>query len=256
MLGGKRRQTTDRLLEDTRKRYAFMTEEKRLPVSAARAFDDRYYAALKAGMDIQRFLQAESAALDELECRSAEKEETLVSDVPASETNETEEERESFIDRVTRELYRRIEGYPSAVLPPGASFDMEKLAGMLLYFGREHWPVMEGFLRTSGASNRMGTRMALESLILEHCLPGTWGVPACFDRYVGALHDGQENRVEREEQLCIVTAARFLQGMKKEVFLLRTQAKDPEEEKVLQGIEGFLLSAVENFRMKDLGLLR
>src|SRR6056297_2163783 len=154
----KEREAIDGILDDLRSRYAVLAEAGGVSKAALQAFEDRYYTALRERTDLQRFLRAETGALEELEARavSAENPDTTGPEDDA-------EEAETFIDRVARELYERIEQYPSGRLPAGASFDMEKLAGMLMQFGRDHWPAVERAARSG--------RMSLEAGVIEHCIP-------------------------------------------------------------------------------------
>lgn len=238
MIRGKRkeREAIDGILDDLRSRYKTLAESGKLSGSALQAFDDRYYAALRERTDLQRFLRAEAGALEELEVRSRPAE----SPGPA----EPEEEEESFIDRVARELYERIEHYPSGRLPAGASFDMEKLAGMLMQFGRDHWPAVERAARSG--------RMSLEAGVIEHCIPDSSGLPAFFSRYVRAVGGGREREYEHEEKRCLAGAAAFLHGMKKDIYTLMSRGGEDENTSSLKEAEVYILTALDNFRMKNL----
>jgi hypothetical protein len=248
---GKRqgKKDVDETLENIRQRYAVLAASGGVPETAVKAFDDRYYHALKSRIDLKHFLEAESLALDDLESRAA-----APDSVPPG-VEEDSEGRESFLDRVTRELYERIEGYPSAVLPAGSSFDMEKLAGMLIQFGKDHWPVMEQELRNRHPVSRPEIRMSIESMVFEYCIADGSGLPRFFNRYVQSVQRGREAVYEQEEKRCLAGAAKFLHAMKNEVYTLMTQAEKEESISALKNVEAFIVSAVENFRMKDLRLL-
>lgn len=283
MVSGRRRnrKIIDQTLEDLRERYSALADAGLLSAGARRAFEDRYFNALKAGIDLQRFLAAEKTALEELETRaSGAIEPSGVSDAlpgakpgtrgsenlsspesdndgPGDIPDEDPEaaEPESFLDRVTRELYERIDGYPSAVLPAGASYDMEKLAGMLMQFGRDYWPEVERAIRNGASFGGRSTVLDLESRVLEHCMPDSSGLPRFCDRYVQAVHGGREAVYEQEEKRCLAAAARFLHEIKKEVYALMPRVEEEERLEALKNAEGYILSALENFRMKDLRLL-
>jgi len=237
-------------LAEIRRRYAALADEGGVPKSAIKAFDDRYYCALRAKVGLPQFLEAERLALDELEKKAAEGEEPM-----EAAGEEAVEERESFIERVTRELYARIERYPSAVLPAGSSFDMEKLTGMLSLFGRTHWPLVDRELRRVYPASRPEKRISIETMVYEYCVPAGSSVPGVFDRYIQAVHGGRTAQVELEEQRCLAGTAKFLFTMKKEIYNLMSETEDEETGVALKKAESFIVDALEDFRMKDLGSL-
>jgi len=114
---------------------------------------------------------------------------------------------------------------------------MVKLVGMLVQFGRGYWPIME---RDIG-SRRPESRMPLDSMVFEYCIPAGSGTPKVFERYIRAVNHGHESEYEQEEQRCLAGSARFLRSMKKETYSLMSQTEDENKIEELRNVEAYIV---------------
>lgn len=214
------------------------------------AFEQRYLDALKARIDLDRFIAEELGWLKRLE------EEAQQEGRQAEESRKkSKNEKNDFADRVLEELRARIEGYPNIGLEVDEVYEVDKLFGAVAQFEREYWPALDRIYRKLYPSRYTGPRVVLETRLFELSEPTSGRLPAQLHTLQSLLGRFPRNYKEigREAKQCILAASFFLHTIKNELASLDEEAGLGErEKKTVEKALDFVHTVIEDFRLTDL----
>lgn len=261
----------DKLVEQIRSLYDdYMV--KFIQGSAPRkAFEARYFDALKSRINLQRFLMVELKIVQQMIAREErlqgrEEAEAYLRERETGtngreggdgEANDGEEEAErgDFADRVIEEMQRKAEKYPPAGLDSNEVWEVDHLFGGLQKFERELWPPVDRVYRKVYPSRYDGPRLTLENRLLELAEVRMGGMPQVLHTLQLLMGRFPRNyrEIEWEKKHTILKASFFLHTIKGELEKLRQESYLSEEDRraVFNALE-FVNALIADFRLKDL----
>ncbi len=252
------------------------------PPSVRNGFEERYYAALKAKIDLTAFLSAEREVVKELINREKRKKAEEYYEAARKEKkknakpdSKSDEEKQDFADKIIEQNRKKIEPYPSlqpkpvseeenrvdrpgrmpASSFPSFSFEISKLYGALCSLCDTAWPDVERILRKLYPSMYSGPRMVLEGRVQTLCTKNMEGYPPALSRLAVLLGRIPRNikEVEREEQKCVLEASFLLHDFRKELTKV-TDTPDilAEDREMMDNAIAYARRIIDDFRLKDL----
>ena len=211
------------------------------------AFEERYFSALKGGLDMQGFLQAEIDVVDEL----IRKAEAALQQVQAPRAPA----KPAFADRVLEELRARTEKYDDVPFDRQASPEIRRLVGALSTLERDFMTRLQDSLRDTAYSFSSREMADFESRLRDLTSPGGKLPPPRLTRYVALMSafPRDYNAVDREEKSFLVDAAYLLHDLRGLIVRARESYRhlSAEKTKRLKEVDGFLAALLEDFRIKD-----
>ncbi len=212
------------------------------------AFEERYFSALKGGLDMQRFLQAEIDVVDEL-IRKAE------AQLQQAQASQGAAPRAGFADRVIAELSARTEKYGEVPFHRHARQETRRLVAALGRFERELMSQMHDALRETSYGLSSREMADLDSRLRDLASPDGKSAPPRLTRYAALLNafPRDYNAVDREEKSFLVDAAYLLHDVHAVIERARESYRDlaPEDLSRLEQVDGYVLAVLEDFRIKD-----
>lgn len=211
------------------------------------AFEERYFSALKGGLDMQAFLQAEIDVVEEL----IRKAEAQLQQAQASQGAP----RPGFADRVIQELSARTEKYGDAAFHRHAKQEIRRLVAALSRFERELMSQMHDALRETSYGLSSREMAELDSRLRDLTSADGKSAPPRLTRYVALLNafPRDYNAVDREEKSFLVDAAYFLHDVRAVIERARESYRDLAARDVsrLAQVEEYVTAVLEDFRIKD-----
>ena len=215
------------------------------------AFEDRYFLALKKGLDMQRFLAAEIDVINQL----IRKEEARLQEEPLA-VQEAPVKKESIADRVLRENRKKIEKYPDVRIHKDANPEVRRLLGALNELDERYMPLLADALANSNYSMNTQAMQNIESELRFLSSVGDDGVSPKLTRYLALFNRFPRDykAIDTEEKKFILSASFLLHDLQDILSQVRagyTPLSGQAQEKlarVLAQIDGI----IEDFRLKDL----
>lgn len=258
MLGKKKNLSTEEIraaAQKIRQHYDDYIIQFLKPLEIKDAFEERYLYALRKRLEMSRFFLAEKQALDELwkeDERQRQKEWNKSLDRP-------KEQEQNFADRIIAQNENKIKDYPIIKVHSEASKEICHLFGALGKFEKEHWPNIQNLLRKYFKQFYTGTRMGLESEIIDLCCSNLHGLPPRLTAYAHLFErfPRDYSRIEKEEKLCLTESAVMLKKVKNEIIRILTEDSLTDDEKgLIAGADNYVSDLILDFRLKDLAKLQ
>ena len=211
------------------------------------AFEERYFSALKGGLDMQAFVQAEIEVVDGL----IHKAEAQLQQNQGARGRP----RPGFADRILEELRARIEKYEDIVFHKQASPEIRRLVGAVSVLERDYMPQLHDALHDTSYSFSSREMVDLDSRLRDVASPGGKDAPPRLTRYLALLgvFPRDYNTVDREEKAFLVDAAYLLHDLRGVIQRVRESYKELSSERRnwLDRVDGYLSSILDDFRLKD-----
>lgn len=211
------------------------------------AFEERYFSALKGGLDMQGFLQAEIAVVDEL----IGKAEASLQQAHAPRAHP----KPAFADRILEELRARTEKYDDVAFHRQASPEIRRLVGALSTLERDLMTQLHDALRDTTYSFSSREMADFESRLRDLTSPGGKSAPPRLTRYIALLNafPRDYHAVDREEKSFLVDAAYLLHDLRGLIERARESYRNlaAEDTARLKNVDGFLAALLDDFRIKD-----
>jgi hypothetical protein len=215
------------------------------------AFEDRYFLALKKGLDMQRFLAAEIDVIDQL----LRKEEARLQEEPAR-VEQAPTRKESIADRVLRENRRKIEKYPDVRIHKDANPEVRRLLGALGELDERYMPLLADALANTNYSMNTQAMQNIESELRFLSSVGPDGICPKLTRYLALFNRFPRDykAIDTEEKKFILSASFLLHDLQDILDQVRggyTPLGRQAQEKlsrVLVQVTGI----IDDFRLRDL----
>jgi hypothetical protein len=212
------------------------------------AFEERYFSAVRNGLDLAQFLSVEIGVIEEL----LKKEEDKLNQQPVSSGSA---KKEDFADRILKELQARIEKYPDIRVHKAANPEIRRLVGALNDLDQRYMPELQDALKNTNYSFNSQVMMTLDAQLRSFCSLVQDGVPARLTRYITLLNvfPRDYKAVDREEKSFILEASFFLHDL----LDILTQAGSDYfpitkiEIDKLRRVTNYVEGVIEDFRLKD-----
>ena len=212
------------------------------------AFEERYFGAVRNGLDLAQFLSVEVGVIEEL----LKKEDDILNQQPVS-TAKTK--KEGFADRVLKELQAKIEKYSDIHVHRDANPEVRRLVGALNDLDQKYMPELQDALKNTNYAFNSQIMMALDSQLRSFSSTGNDLIPARLTRFITLMNvfPRDYKAVEREEKSFILEASFFLHDLLdiltqvKSDFTPMTKIEADKLGRVTSYVEG----VIEDFRLKD-----
>ncbi len=240
-----------------RKKYHDYRVEFLKPPEAEYLFEDRYIEALKARIDLDRFI------LDEIRLV-----ETLINDEKEKKTIEEQRQaagrsrrkasakrQKSIADRIFDENRDKIRKYLKFGLEDDDVYEIDKLYGAVKEFETTYWLDVEKVLKKLYTSRYSGPRRELEKRLFEITLEGSEGYPASLVKIRTLLdrYPREYSVLQRETQRCMLEVSFFLHFLHDELFKIRDdEILDNGEKEAVELSLRFVHNVIQDFRLTDL----
>lgn len=246
-------QEVERKIGEIKSKYDHYIVQYLKPPSTKRAFEERYYYALKNRLDLTNFIDAEMSVLGEL----IAKEESLAASRAGKPQMPVRNSprKPDFADRVIEENNRRIDKYPLAPVHEDAAVELARLYGALAVFEDEHWPIVEKVIRKAHPILYSSPYVNLGPKVFALCGRSPDGVPSRLGRYVAFLNGFPRNynAIESEEKGCLLEAAFLLHEVSDALKeMSESDTLGAGDRSTVEQIGNFVHSVIEDFRLKDL----
>ena len=217
-------------------------------------FEDRYVMALKARMDMTRFLHAEFQAVRDLREREAERLRNENNDAITKAEAARRGPKPGFADRIIQANRDKIEKYPDKEIHPDASFEIRRLFGAMNDFERRLWPDIERCMRRISPTLYSGPRIVLERKIFdlwsdtkEGVSPRLAGYAALFNRFPRNTRD-----INREEQRFIVDSGYLMNEIAEEIGRVKeNEVLEEVDRRYLETMYEYMHTVITDFRLND-----
>jgi hypothetical protein len=212
------------------------------------AFEERYFSAVRNGMDLGQFLSIEVGVIEELLKKADDK----LNQEPIS-TGSTK--REGFADKVIKELQAKIEKYSDIRVHNNANPEVRRLVGAINDLDQKYMPELQDALKNTNYAFNSQIMMSLDSQLRSFTSSGNDLVPARLTRYITLMNvfPRDYHAVDREEKSFILEASFFLHDLldiltqvKSDYKLLTTIEADK-----LKRVTSYVEGVIEDFRLKD-----
>ena len=212
------------------------------------AFEERYFSAVRNGLDLGQFLAVEVGVIEEL----LKKEDDNLNQQPVSTERR---KREDFADRILKELQAKIEKYSDIPVHKAANPEIRRLVGALNELDHKYMPELQDALKNTNYAFNSQVMMSLDSQLRSLSSSGTDPVPARLTRYLTlmSVFPRDYKAVDREEKAFILEASFFLHDL----LDILTQVKSDytpmskSEAEKLKSVTSYVEGVIEDFRLKD-----
>lgn len=214
------------------------------------AFEERYFDAVRKGLDMASFLAAEVTVVEELLKNEAEHRQAKA--VPA----EAGEKKEAFADRIARELMAKVEKYPDVRVHKDGNPEIRHLVGALNQFDEQYIPMLQDGLKNTIYAFNSQTMMQLDSQLRNLCSRNPDTPPTALNRYLTLLNVFPRDYkvVDREEKAYLMESAFFLNDVFDIIRIVLEENRNlsSSEKEKLDEVRTFMRAVIEDFRLKDL----
>jgi hypothetical protein len=211
------------------------------------AFEERYFSAVRNGLDLSRFLAVEISVIEEL----IKKEEANLQKEPVR----TAAPRKDFADKVLEKLRERIEKYPDVRVHKDANPEVRRLVGALSDLDQSFMPDLHDALKNTNYSFNSQVMMNLDSQLRSICRSSNEAVPQRLTRYVTLLNvfPRDYKAIDCEEKAYILESSFFLHDLLDILMQVRSdyEGLDDRERSKLETVVRKLEGIIEDFRLKD-----
>lgn len=212
------------------------------------AFEERYFGAVRNGLDLSRFLAVEISVIEEL----IKKEDQKLQQEPA---RAGAPRKKDFADNVLEQLRRRIEKYKDVRAHRDANPEIRRLVGALTDLDASYMPELHDALKSTNYSFNSQVMMNLDSQLRSLCSSSGEPVPQRLTRYVTLLNvfPRDYTAIDREEKTFILESSFFLHDLLDILLQVRSdyeslgQTERKKLDSVVERVEGI----IEDFRLKD-----
>jgi hypothetical protein len=212
------------------------------------AFEERYFSAVRNGLDLSRFLAVEISVIEEL----IKKEEENLNQEPSRTDGEP---KKDFADKVLEKLRERIEKYPDVRVHRDANPEIRRLVGALTDLDEKFMPELHDALKNTNYSFNSQVMMNLDSQIRSLGSSSTESVPQRLTRYAALLNvfPRDYKAIDREEKAFILEASFFLHDLLDILLQVRSDydSLGTRERRKLDSVVARVEGIVEDFRLKD-----
>jgi len=240
-----------------RKKYNDYMVEFIKPPEAKYLFEDRYIEALKARIDLDRFLYNEINLVNKLiteeRAKLEEKREHRL--LAQNRRGKNELNNQSFIDRIFEENREKIRKYLKFGLEDSDAYEIDKLYGAVKEFETNYWAQIEKILKKLYPSRYSGPRRELEKRLFEITIEGPEGYPPSLIKLRTILdrYPRDYTVLQRESQRCMLDVSFFLHFLFNELIKLKDEELlDKEEKNTIEISKQFVHTVIEDFRLTDL----
>jgi len=212
------------------------------------SFEERYFSAVRNGLDLGQFLAVEVGVIEEL----LKKEDDNLNQQPVSTERR---KKEGFADRVLKELKAKIEKYTDIRVHKDANPEIRRLVGALNELDQKYMPELQDSLKNTNYAFNSQVMMALDSQLRSFSSTGNDLIPARLTRYITLMNvfPRDYKAVDREEKSFILEASFFLHDL----LDILTQVKSDytpmtkTEAEKLRKVTSYVEGVIEDFRLKD-----
>jgi hypothetical protein len=217
------------------------------PPGLKSAFEERYFTALRKGMDMESFLSAEIGAIEEL----LGKEEDRINAQQAQGATE-----ESFGDKVLRQLSQKIEKYPDIRIHKDANPEIRRFLGALNELHNVYMPLLQESLVNTSYGYNSSIMTNLESRLHWLSVVDQDGVSHSLSRYLTLFNTFPRDyaAIDHEEKAFIMEAAFFLHDLSDIISEVQSEYNPltKGEKDRLARVGTYIDGIIEDFRIKDL----
>lgn len=240
-----------------RKKYNDYMVEFLKPPKAKNMFEDRYLDALRARIDLERFILDEIVLVQKLIDDEHEKLklENEARESRRKKTARKERDRKSVVDKIYEENREKIRKYVAIGLEDDDVYEIDKLFGAVKELEKSYWSGIEGVFRKLYTSRYTGPRRDLEERLFELTLEGPDGYPpglvklrTILDRY-----PREYTALQRESQRCMMNISFLLHSMYEELEKIRNdESLNDEDRKTIEISLDFVHTVIADFRLTDI----
>ncbi len=240
-----------------RKKYNDYMVEFLKPPKAKNMFEDRYLDALRARIDLERFILDEIVLVQKLIDDEHEKLklENEARESRRKKTARKERDRKSVVDKIYEENREKIRKYVAIGLEDDDVYEIDKLFGAVKELEKSYWSGIEGVFRKLYTSRYTGPRRDLEERLFELTLEGPDGYPpglvklrTILDRY-----PREYTALQRESQRCMMNISFLLHSMHEELEKIRNdESLNDEDRKTIEISLDFVHTVIADFRLTDI----
>ena len=240
-----------------RKKYNDYMVEFLKPPRAKNLFEDRYLEALRARIDLNRFIYDEILLVQQLIDDEHEK--------IRRETEEKKKKREkkvrksmqdkSLVDKIFEANREKIRKYVAIGLEDDDVYEIDKLFGAVKELEKSYWSGIEGVFRKLYTSRYSGPRRELEERLFELSMEGPDGYPpglvklrTILDRY-----PREYTALQRESQRCMMSISFLLHSMYEELDKIKDdESLNDDDRGTIEISLGFVHNVIVDFRLTDI----
>lgn len=235
---------------------------------ARKAFEERYLEALRARIDLDRFLAVEVRIIKQMLAQAEEetqKETARLEQIGANGDpwarrgdvgrGEKGGKKKDFADRVIEKMKEKAAKYPAIGLDSTDLWEVDHLIGGLQKLEREVWPAIDRLYRRLYPNRFDGPRIILENRLLELAESRMGGVPHVLHplQLLLGRFPRDYREIGWEVKQAILRASFFLHTLKGELEkLLNDSYLAEDDRKVVEAGLAYVNEMIEDFRLKDL----
>ena len=213
------------------------------------AFEERYFQALKMGLDMGRFLKTEIDVVNELLRKEEAK---LNREVPTAPPVQ----REGFADRVMRQHREQIEKYPDVKIHKDANPEIRRLLGALNELHEKYMPILQDALANTNFSSNTLAMQNIESELHFLCTSDQDGSSPKLTRYLALFNRFPRDyrAIDAEEKKFIMAASFLLHDLKDILDQARTgyTTLSNRQQEAVGRVSTYVFGVVTDFRLRDL----
>ncbi len=209
-----------------RGKYLKLISEFNKSDSIMKAFEDRYYNALKNKMDISMFLFAEIEAVGELNKIEEEKE-------LKSQLEKESKKEKSFVEKVFDENIKKIQKYPLVELIQETSEEIQHLFGAIRILIVKYWIIItEIYKEDYSSKNKILLKDLYQKLLSTFDYKGN--VPIAKSYLIALqLKPKDDKRIDYEHNLIIKETGFLLNEIMKKLKMISINKSIPFPERIL-----------------------
>lgn len=240
-----------------RKKYNDYMVEFLKTSKAKNLFEDRYIDALRARIDLDRFIYNEMLLVEQLITDEKEKRQKKAEklDVRHKKNLKHKNSQESVVDKIYNANRDRIRKYVAVGLEDDDVYEIDKLFGAVKELERNYWSGMEGVFRKLYTSRYSGPRRNLESRLFELTMEGPEGYPPALLKLRTILdrYPREYTALQRESQRCMMDIAFLLHSMHEELNKIKDdESLNTMERQTVEISLHFVHTVLEDFRLTDI----
>lgn len=240
-----------------RKKYNDYMVEFIKPPTAKYHFEDRYIDALKARIDLDRFIFDEIVLIQKMIDDEREKQQIIREEQKKKYRikNSERKEKRSIADKIFEANREKIRKYVKIGLEDDDVYEIDKLYGALKEFETLYWTEIEKILRKLYTSRYTGPRRELEERLFEITLEGPDGYPPGLIKVRTLLerYPREYSALQRESQRCMLDVSFLLHSLRTELSKIKDdEALNLEERETIDISLRFVHTVIEDFRLTDL----
>ncbi len=240
-----------------RKKYNDYMVEFIKTTKARNLFEDRYIDALRARIDLDRFIYDEMLLVEQLIADEKEKRQREADkrDTRYKKNQKSKSSQESVVDKIYNANRERIRKYIAVGLEDDDVYEIDKLFGAVKELEKNYWSGMEGVFRKLYTSRYSGPRRDLEHRLFELTMEGPEGYPPALLKLRTILdrYPREYSALQRESQRCMMDIAFLLHSLHEELNKIRDdESLNHAERQTVEISLHFVHTVIEDFRLTDI----